>query len=83
MESPVIVCPDDIVVTAPNPTGGAVVSGWPDPFTTDNVNIQSRWKNHEPGEEFPVGDTVVIYGTNDTSGHTSYCNFTITVLGTV
>ncbi|XP_781917.4 hyalin [Strongylocentrotus purpuratus] len=78
-EPPSIECPADIVVTATSREGGAIVSDWPSPFINDNGNIDNVWSNHKPEEEFPLGDTVVIYGTNNTAGNTAFCNFTITV----
>ncbi|XP_063957984.1 hyalin-like [Lytechinus pictus] len=78
IEDPIIECPADIVVLASSRDGRANVI-WPDPFTTDNVHVNVRWSNYDIGDDFTLGDTVVIYGVNDTAGNTGFCNFTVTV----
>ncbi len=57
----------------------AVVS-WPAPTTSDNCEVVSVLSSHEPGEVFPIGDTVVTYGVMDSAGLVVNQPFLITVI---
>ena len=78
-EDPVIDgCPGNI--SQGNDAGdcGAVVN-WTAPTASDNCGIQSFISTHNPGDTFPVGDTVVTYTATDVHGNVSVCSFTVTV----
>ncbi len=38
--------------------------------------------SHNPGSQFPVGETLVQYTATDAAGNSRTCNLTITVQGT-
>lgn len=52
---------------------------WTPPATSDNCPGEVRSSTHEPGDLFDVGDTLVTYSVEDTSGNTVSSSFTITV----
>ncbi|XP_041463929.1 hyalin-like [Lytechinus variegatus] len=87
-----IICsiPDDINppdVSCPGDVSKTVELGIPqvpinftEPSATDmsgNVTLVSR--NHNPGDEFPVGSTRVEYVFSDGSGNQASCNFNVVV----
>lgn len=55
------------------------VVSWTPPTASDNCSIQSFTHNHNPGETFPNGTTVVTYTANDGHGNIATCNFNVVV----
>lgn len=73
-------CPADITV----PTGpGAItcnkVVTWTPPTVSDNCPGVTMVADHNPGDTFPVGPTLVTYTATDNNGQHSTCSFTVTV----
>src|SRR5581483_6885368 len=82
IEKPVIHdCPSDVTVGNDAGACGAKVS-WIEPTATDNVAVTSLSSNHKPGDNFPVGTTVVTYTARDAAGNTSTCSFNVKVQDT-
>ena len=82
-EKPIISnCPSDVIRTSDAGVCTANVS-WTEPLVTDNCSSGSNivWtKSHNPGDEFSVGETIVIYTATDEKGNVSdACSFTVTV----
>lgn len=48
------------------------------PFLGGRLTVAST---HNPGSQFPVGETLVQYTATDAAGNTRTCNLTITVQG--
>jgi gliding motility-associated-like protein len=71
-------CPPNIDVAADNATCGKIVS-WPPPTVTDNCGVLSVISDHDPGDFFPVGTTVVKYTATDNYGNTAQCSFNVRV----
>ncbi|XP_070543864.1 polycystin-1-like protein 3 [Ptychodera flava] len=78
VEIPSIECPSDVEVII-----GAVKSvetvDWQPPTVTDNSDTLTVTTNHEPGSDFPVGETMVTYSVVDPSSNHASCSFNITV----
>ncbi|MEP7171068.1 MAG: T9SS type A sorting domain-containing protein, partial [Bacteroidota bacterium] len=55
------------------------VVSWTPPTASDNCSLQSFTHNHNPGETFPNGTTVVTYTANDGHGNISTCSFNVVV----
>lgn len=74
-------CPTTITVNANSAAGscGTTVS-WTPPTVSDNcstgLNLTS---NKAPGDNFPVGTTVVTYTATDQAGRQSTCSFNVVV----
>ncbi|MEW5802576.1 MAG: HYR domain-containing protein, partial [bacterium] len=81
-EAPVMSgCPADITVDAPLGQCEAAVS-WTPPTFTDNCGPVTVTSNHNPGDIFPAGSTLVTYTASDACGNASAaCSFTVTVTG--
>ncbi|MBK8969770.1 MAG: HYR domain-containing protein [Lewinellaceae bacterium] len=64
-----------------NPTAicGAGPVWWIPPTADDNCGVISFTASHNPGDIFPVGNTVVTYLATDAAGLTAECTFTVTV----
>ncbi len=78
-ELPVIVnCPDDTIVTTDAGECSAVVD-WVAPSATDNCAIQSFTSDHNIGDTFLKGITIVTYTATDVNGNDYTCSFSITV----
>ena len=81
--APVIAgCPTNIITTNDPGACGALVS-WTEPTATDNCTASGSlvWtKSQSPGSTFSVGTTTVTYTVKDSSGNTSTCTFTVTVV---
>ncbi len=52
---------------------------WTAPTATDNCSVPTLTSNHNPGESFPAGTTVVTYTATDAAGNTSTCSFNVIV----
>jgi len=70
-------CPADIIVSTGDPMGQVVE--WKSPLASDNCSQPKLKVTHEPGAQFPLGDTQVIYSATDNAGNTSTCSFTVVV----
>lgn len=53
---------------------------WTPPTAQDN-NMVVVNSNYDPGDQFSLGTTDVIYIAEDPSGNTDECRFTVTVIG--
>jgi gliding motility-associated-like protein len=77
-ELPAIVsCPADINVNNDNGDCGVDVS-WTIPSFTDNCGA-TMTASHNPGDNFPVGSTTVIYTVTDATGNVSVCTFDVNI----
>src|SRR5260221_422276 len=74
-------CPSNITVnTGAGRTTCDQTATWTAPTATDNCAMQSFTSNYAPGATFPKGTTTVTYTATDSSGNTSTCSFTVTVI---
>lgn len=69
-------CPTDISVSAVSSCD--VVATWTAPTATDNCSVIVV-SNHNPGDAFPVGTTLVTYTATDPSGNKATCSFKVIV----
>ncbi len=78
-ESEIVIsdCPNDIEVPTDNNCKSTV--SWVEPSVANNCSLISFDSNFEPGDEFPIGKTIVKYTALDTNGNEKLCQFTITV----
>ncbi len=78
-ENPVITgMPADIVIDVDYPNSSSVAA-WTAPTASDNDSIASFTSNHNSGDAFPLGTSVVIYTATDNSGNVTTASFNITV----
>jgi gliding motility-associated-like protein len=71
-------CPFDLTVSVDEKYCGSAVT-WIEPAASDNCNFKFT-SNYSIGDFFPVGTTDVLYTAADSSGNSSVCKFTVTVL---
>ena len=71
-------CPTNKSVTLPA-NACTVAVPWTEPTATDNCTLDGITTTHQPGTEFPVGQTTVKYIAKDIFGNSSNCTFTVTV----
>jgi HYR domain-containing protein len=77
---PIIECPDPIRVVCSGDPVGTIVEF--QPTVTDQCDIQTVYECVPPSlSRFPLGSTTVSCTARDTSGNSSECSFTVTVLG--
>lgn len=69
-------CPDDIYAEADITAKVAIT--WTEPSVTSQCDVVFT-SNFQPGDEFPVGTTVVKYTATDESGHEVVCSFNVVV----
>ncbi|XP_072037686.1 uncharacterized protein [Amphiura filiformis] len=73
-------CPDDITVTATPGLYSAIIR-WQEPTAIDNSGEQvTMTRTHYPGNQFPLGNTNVVYTFTDSSGNEAACSFDVTVV---
>ncbi|XP_041472957.1 hyalin isoform X48 [Lytechinus variegatus] len=73
-------CPSPSVAQAPAGSTSAEVS-WIVPSATDNSGIAvTVSNNYNPGDTFPVGETVVAYTFTDDAGNQNTCTFSVRVV---
>ncbi len=77
-EPPTVTCPLDIIATNDSGQCGRVVN-WSLPSFDDNCEVADISISHQPGDFFPVGNTIVTYTLTDNQGNVSECSFTVTV----
>jgi ELWxxDGT repeat protein len=75
---PIVVCPDDVTVTATS-SSGVAVSYEPPGATDDSGVLLSVTADGPSGAIFPVGVTDVTVAATDTSNNTSRCSFRVEV----
>lgn len=80
-ESPVIVCPNDTIVSADGNTCGKILQ-LPNAKVTSNCNTGITITNNAP-PVFPVGMTFVVFTAQDTCGHVVTCTTKVTVIENV
>jgi T5SS/PEP-CTERM-associated repeat protein len=76
---PNITCPANIVTNLPANLTNAVVN-YPAPVVTDNCGVTSTNCSPASGSTFHSGVTTVTCTATDTSGNTTNCSFTVTVI---
>lgn len=79
---PMIVCPGNVTATAPPGQQSAVVT-YPPPTVTDNCPGATASCTPPSGSTFPVGTTTVTCTATDSNGNQAFCQFTVTVNGSV
>ncbi len=70
-------CPSEIVVST---TTSSAPVDWIPPTATDNCPPVTLTSTHNPGDIFPLGQTIVTYTAIDTQNNTSICDFPVTVV---
>lgn len=70
--------PESVTVSNDADQCGASVS-WIEPLMLDNCSIGTYGSDHQSGDFFPIGTTVVTYEIADPSGNTISDSFSITV----
>ncbi|XP_070547324.1 hyalin-like [Ptychodera flava] len=76
-------CPldQDIVL---GPDEGNATANWTDIMVIDNSGLAPIvTQDHESGDVFSIGSTLVTYTATDNSSNSATCSFTITVLDTI
>ncbi len=71
-------CPSNITVAATGANGATAT--WTPPTATDNCGLSSFGASFQPGSNFPVGTTTVVYTAIDLRGNASNCSFNINVI---
>ena len=70
-------CPDNISQTT---TGSSATVNWTPPIATDNcTDPQNLTSTHQPGDNFPLGISTVVYTATDAAGNQANCSFDVTV----
>jgi gliding motility-associated-like protein len=70
-------CPADTTIST-TATGGVRYT-WTLPIATDPCSTPQLSSSYQPGDQFPVGLTTVVYTAKDASGNSSTCSFVVTV----
>lgn len=70
-------CPSDTTISTT--AIGGIRYTWTPPTATDACSQPELSSTHQPGDQFPVGVTTVVYTAKDVSGNTSKCSFVVTV----
>ena len=73
--------PDDITLEATGPSGA--VATWTPPTASDLVDGEvTPTADHDPGDVFPLGETIVTYTATDQAGNSATAGFTVTARDT-
>ena len=81
VELPVITgLPADVIVqTGPGRLTCDQVASWTPPTASDNCHVASFGADHNPGDTFPVGSTLVTYTATDDAGNSKSASFHVIV----
>lgn len=71
-------CPSSFSVNLPSSSCTTPVN-WTPPSATDNCTLESFVRTHSPGDNFTLGNTIVVYTATDSYGNSSTCSFNVTV----
>ena len=74
------IAPGDITSNTTSGQDFASVT-WIIPTVVDNSGVYTLTSNYNPGDNFTIGETVVIYQASDPSGNVGVHSFTITIKG--
>jgi len=69
-------CPEDITIST---TGNTAIVQWTEPTATDDCGLEWIMADYVPGDEFPIGNTIVTYTAVDDCENVTPCTFIITV----
>ena len=75
-------CPGNVIVSSSsaNPLSCTQTASWTAPTASDPCGIASITSDHNPGDLFSTGATIVTYTATDIHGNVSTCTFTVTVV---
>ena len=82
---PVLTCPQTIQkqisydLLQPNKSATVAVI-WDSPMAVDNTGEPTVTSTHEPGDEFSIGSTEVVYTAIDLAGNLAMCTFAVEVM---
>jgi len=71
--------PGTVIVNS-NPGLCTALVSWGEPTVTDNCPGSTFASDHQPGDAFPVGTTLITYTATDASGNESTSSFDLTVV---
>ena len=54
---------------------------WTSPTASDNSGSVTLTSNYDPGDTFPIGETVVRYNATDPDSNAAMSSFTVTIRG--
>ena len=75
-------CPPNQTVIANSGECTIAAVMWTPPTATNTCNGEPTLSsNYNPGDDFPVGSTVVNYQAMNNDGNVAMCSFTVTVNG--
>jgi len=84
-EAPVRIagCPDNIVLSFSSETGCDLSVNWSPPILINGCSTGETLltSNFDPGDQFPLGTTLVTYTAADEGGNTQTCEFEVTITG--
>lgn len=80
IEAPVISGLQNTLTVVTDPGFCGAIVHWDAPVITDNCLVDNILSTHQPGEFFPVGNTVVTYSVSDNSELVSSFEFLVTVV---
>ena len=73
-------CPSEQIIPA-DPGGTTASATWTVPTFTDELGSNIATSPYNPGDTFPLGETVVTYTAYDLTGNVGSCSFSIIVQG--
>src|SRR5262249_36538942 len=75
-------CPSDITVKSSggDPRQCTQMATWTAPTLNPNCPGATLTSDHNPGDTFPTGATLVTYTAKDATGNQTTCSFTVTVV---
>jgi subtilisin-like proprotein convertase family protein len=77
-QTPMITCPNNIVVVAPTPGQTTAIVNYPAPVVVDNCSVTALC-TPASGSAFPLGVTTVTCTATDASNNTATCSFTVSL----
>ena len=54
---------------------------WTEPTVTDNSGVLTLTSDYQPGDQFPIGVTLVTYTASDPNGNIAMLSFHVNVSG--
>ncbi|NRA76413.1 MAG: HYR domain-containing protein, partial [Planctomycetes bacterium] len=70
---------EELILASTDPESCQATVTWDQPLVTDNCAVSETTSSHQPGDLFPVGDTVVDISTTDVNGNETSVSITVSV----
>ncbi|XP_071817705.1 hyalin-like isoform X2 [Apostichopus japonicus] len=75
----VIFCPTSGITWFTDQGTPSTKAYWKEPYAIDESTVELKFQTHQPGDEFKLGNTTVMYIFHDSASNPATCQFNVSV----